>query len=142
MFGCLVLSGLKYKRTFVHKYVCSVLPVYPVTVGGMTGFHTNRSWWRTVGLGVLLAAWALFLVVPDAWAAGNDVGRNLGDLLKRYAGEVYGGLAGISSLFFLWHRRYSELATFLLAAIVVAWMVFAPSTIGDAAKAIAQQIFG
>jgi hypothetical protein len=108
----------------------------------MTGFHINKSRRRLVRFSVLLAAWGLLLAAPDALATGNDVGRNLGGLLKHYAGEVYGGLAGISSLFFLWHRRYVELATFLLAAIVVAWLVFAPATIGNAAKAIAQQIFG
>lgn len=108
----------------------------------MTAFHINMSLARVLSMAFLLAACVLVVMVPDAWAAGNDVGRNVGGLLKHYASEVYGGLVAAVSLVFLWNRRYTELAVFLGAAIVVAWMVFAPSTIGTAAKAIAQQIFG
>jgi hypothetical protein len=43
---------------------------------------------------------------------------------------------------FLLNRRYTELAVFLFAAIVVAWMVFAPSEIAKAAEGIGKQIFG
>jgi hypothetical protein len=89
-----------------------------------------------------LAAAAFVLFPADALAAGNDVGKNVGDLLKHYAGEVYGGVVAIISLVFLLNRRYSELAVFLFAAIVVAWMVFAPSQIGHAAEGIGHQIFG
>jgi hypothetical protein len=97
---------------------------------------------RVLRMALALVVCVLLAIVPDAWAAGNDVGRNVGDLLKHYAGEVYGGLVAAVSLVFLWNRRYTELSVFLFAAIVVAWMVFAPQTIGTAAKAIAQQIFG
>lgn len=80
---------------------------------------------------------------PDALAAtGSDVGQNVGNLLKHYAGEVYGGIVAAFSLVFLWNRRYVELATFLFAAVVVAWMVFAPDQIGKAAEAVGKQIFG
>jgi hypothetical protein len=75
-------------------------------------------------------------------ASGTNVGQNLGGLLRLYAGELYGGLVGVCSLVFLWNRRYVELATFLFAAIVVAWMVFAPDEIGKAAEALGKQIFG
>jgi hypothetical protein len=93
-------------------------------------------------LGVLTLALGLAgLFAPDALAAGNDIGKNVGDLLKHYAGEVYGGIVAAFSLVFLWNRRYIELATFLFAAIVVAWMVFAPEQIGSAAQAIGKQVF-
>ena len=93
----------------------------------------------TVGALVVL----LLAVSPSAaLAAGNDVGANVGGLLKHYAGEVYGGIVAAFSLVFLWNRRYSELAVFLCAAIVVAWMVFAPDQIGKAAESIGKQIFG
>jgi len=96
---------------------------------------------------VLLALVLLVLLAPDACAAaggssGNDIGKNLGGLFKHYAGELYGGLAAITSVVFLWNRRYTELATFVVAAIVVGFLVFAPGSIGAAAKALAQQIFG
>jgi hypothetical protein len=40
------------------------------------------------------------------------------------------------------NRRYSELMVFLLAAVVVAWMVFSPDEIASAARAIGQKILG
>jgi len=89
-----------------------------------------------------LAAWALALFPADALASGNDVGKNVGDLLKHYAGEVYGGIVAVISLMFLLNRRYTELAVFLFASIVVAWMVFAPGEIAKAAEAIGKQVFG
>jgi len=55
---------------------------------------------------------------------------------------LYGGIVAVISLVFLLNRRYTELAVFLFAAIVVAWMVFAPSEIATAAEAIGKQIFG
>ncbi len=77
-----------------------------------------------------------------AFASGNEVGSNVASLLKGYASELYGGIAAIASLVFLVNRRYTELATFLFAAIVVAWLVFAPDSIAHAAEGIAKQIFG
>ena len=83
------------------------------------------------------------VVAPDALAAtGSDVGQNVANLLKGYAGELYGGIVAALALVFLLNRRYTELATFLFAAMVVAWMVFAPDQIGKAAEAIGKQIFG
>jgi hypothetical protein len=103
-----------------------------------TGCFRATSRLFTVG-GVALL---LLAVCPSvALAAGNDVGANIGGLLKHYAGEMYGGIVAAFSLVFLWNRRYTELAVFLFAAIVVAWMVFAPDQIGKAAEAIGKQIF-
>jgi hypothetical protein len=90
----------------------------------------------------MLAVFGLVLFPTDALAAGNDVGANVGNLLKHYAGEVYGGVVAVISLMFLLNRRYTELAVFLFASIVVAWMVFAPSEIASAAEGIGKQIFG
>lgn len=86
---------------------------------------------------------AALMVFPGAaFASGNDVGRNVAKLLRGYATELYGGIVGAVSLMFLVNRRYTELAVFLFAAIVVAWMVFASSDIATAAEAIGKQIFG
>ncbi len=91
---------------------------------------------------VTVSRMLLLAGAPVALASGNDVGSNLASLLEQYAGELYGGIVAVFSLMFLINRRYTELGLFLLAAVVVAWMVFAPTDIGDAAKAIGQQIFG
>jgi hypothetical protein len=97
---------------------------------------------RIALLGSLVATCWLALSTPDVWAAGNNVGKNVGSLLKGYAVDLYGGVVAVFSLVFLCNRRYVELATFLFAAVVVAWMVFAPDQIGKAAEAIGRQIFG
>ncbi len=88
------------------------------------------------------------LVVPVLmWPAsalaetGNDVGANLSKLLRHYAGELYGGVIAIVGLMFLLNRRYGELATFLLASVVVAWLVFSPDQVAHAARSIGDQLF-
>jgi O-antigen/teichoic acid export membrane protein len=96
--------------------------------------------WLVVLLILALAALCLWLV-PDALAqSGNDVGRNLGGLLKRYAGQVYGGVIAIVSLLFLLNRRYTELALFVLAAVLVAWLVFSPDQVARTARGIGEQV--
>lgn len=89
-----------------------------------------------------LAICALMLFPAAAFASGNNVGQNVANLLKSYATELYGGVVGIVSLIFLVNRRFNELVVFLFAAIVVAWMVFAPSDLAKAGEAIAKQLFG
>jgi uncharacterized membrane protein YccC len=89
---------------------------------------------------VVVAVLCLWLV-PDALAqSGNDVGRNLGGLLKRYAGQIYGGVIAIISLLFLLNRRYTELALFVLAAVLVAWLVFSPDQVARTARGIGDQV--
>jgi Cu/Ag efflux pump CusA len=92
----------------------------------------------TVVLTVALVA-ALALA-PVALATGNDVGHNVGALLRRYAGEVYGGLIAAVGLTFLMNRRLNELAIFFVAAVMVGWLVFSPDQVANAARAIAGQV--
>lgn len=96
---------------------------------------------------VCLAVSVLVLFPVDAFASGNNtsgnnIGQNVANLLRGYASDMYGGVVAVISLVFLLNRRYTELAVFLFAAIVVAWMVFAPSDIAKAAEGIGKQIFG
>jgi hypothetical protein len=98
-----------------------------------------------LGLGLLgVAAMGLGLVAlalpPEALAAGNDVGRNLGSVLRRYAGEVYGGILAVVGLVFLLNRRFTELAVYFLAAVLVGWLVFSADQVADAARAIGNQV--
>jgi len=98
----------------------------------------KRLWRRATWTACLL----LTVFPADAFAAGNNVGQNVANLLKGYAADLYGGVVAVISLVFLLNRRYTELAVFLFAAVVVAWMVFAPSEIAKAAEGIGRQIFG
>jgi hypothetical protein len=90
----------------------------------------------------LIALWVLLVLPATANAAGNNVGANVANLLKGYATELYSGVVGIVSLIFLVNRRFNELVVFLFVAIVVAWMVFAPSELAKAGEALAKQILG
>ena len=93
-------------------------------------------------LALMAAAAAELLFAAAAWAAsGNDVGENLSHVLRHFAGQLYAGVIAVVSLGFLINRRYAELATFLLAAVVVAWLVFSPDDVAHAARAIGNQIF-
>jgi hypothetical protein len=87
-----------------------------------------------------LAALALLLAPASALAAGNDVGHNLGSLLRGYAGELYAGIVAVVSLIFLLNRRFTDLAMFFVAAILVGWLVFAPDQVASAARAIARRV--
>lgn len=112
----------------------------PIRIGPPSREPTRR--FLVVALAVLILTGVLVLA-PDALAAtGNDVGGNLGGLLKRYAGEIYGGVVAIVALLFLVNRRYTELGLFLGAAMVVAWLVFSPDQVAHAARSIGQHIFG
>jgi hypothetical protein len=97
---------------------------------------------RRVAFALALLALAVgsLLLAPSALAAGNDVGHNLGSLLRRYAGEVYGGIVSVVGLVFLLNRRFTDLAMFFVAAIMVGWLVFSPDQVANAARAIGQQV--
>lgn len=97
---------------------------------------------RRLRIALLLAgaALALLLAPPEALAAGNDVGRNIGSTLRHYAAQIYGGVIAIVGLVFLINRRFTDLAMFLLAAILVGWLVFSPDQVADAARAIGNRI--
>jgi hypothetical protein len=90
---------------------------------------------------VLATAAVLLALAPEALAqSGNDVGENLGDLLRGYAAQIYGGVIAIVSLIFLINRRYTDLGLFFLAAVLVAWLVFSPDQVARTAREIGDQV--
>jgi hypothetical protein len=94
-----------------------------------------------IALALGVAACALLLAPAAALAAsGNDVGHNIGQTLRHYAGEVYGGIISIVGLVFLLNRKFTDLAVFFVAAVLVGWLVFSPDQVADAARAIGQRI--
>ncbi len=97
---------------------------------------------RRLRLTLILAAAGLVLLVEPAaaLAAGNDVGRNIGQLLRHYASQIYGGVIAIVGLVFLLNRKFTDLAVFFVAAVLVGWLVFSPDQVADAARAIGQRV--
>lgn len=97
---------------------------------------------RRARLALLLAGVAVALLVEPAaaLAAGNDVGRNIGQLLRHYASQIYGGIIAIVGLVFLLNRKFTDLAVFFVAAVLVGWLVFSPDQVADAARAIGQRV--
>lgn len=88
----------------------------------------------------IAAASALLAAPATALAAGNDVAHNLASLLRGYAGEIYTGIVAVVGLLFLFNRRFSDLAMFFCAAILVGWLVFAPDQVAQLARAIGQRV--
>ena len=99
---------------------------------------------RRVGVALLLLAVAagVLLLAPAAAlaAGGNDVGHNIGSTLRHYAGEIYGGILAIVGLVFLLNRKFTDLAVFFVAAVLVGWLVFSPDSVAELARAIGQRI--
>jgi len=97
---------------------------------------------RRLRLALLLVGVALALLAEPAvaLAAGNDVGHNIGQLLRHYASQIYGGVLAIVGLVFLLNRKFTDLAVFFVAAILVGWLVFSPDQVADAARAIGQRV--
>ena len=91
-------------------------------------------------LALVAALATALLLAPAALAAGNDVGHNLGSLLRKYASEIYGGIVAVVGLVFLLNRRLQELALFFVAAVLVGWLVFSPDQVANAARLIGRQI--
>lgn len=90
---------------------------------------------------VVLAASVLLIAPAAALAAGgNDIGHNIGSTLRHYAGEVYGGIIAIVGLVFLLNRKFTDLAVFFCAAVLVGWLVFSPDQVAEMARAIGQRI--
>jgi hypothetical protein len=92
----------------------------------------------------VLGVAVLLLFVPDAALAqggGNDVGKNFGDLLQKYATQIYLGIVAIVSLIFLINRAYSQLGIFVIAAVVVGMLVVSPDSFQALAKDTANALF-
>ena len=90
------------------------------------------------------ATWLLLTVAGPALAAGDgeQVGKNLGDLLGSWSKSLYGGIAGLVALVFLMNRRFADLAVFMVAAVLVGGFVMAPGEIASTVRDIWHTISG
>ena len=92
-----------------------------------------------------IAAMSVFLVLAaPALAAGDgeQVGKNLGNLLGGWSKSLYGGIAGLVALVFLLNRRFADLAIFMVAAVLVGGFVMAPGDIASTVRDIWHTIAG
>src|SRR4051794_36545903 len=77
-------------------------------------------------LSVLLSLW----VAPVALAAdGEQGGKNVGHLLGNWAHSLFVGVAGLVAVVLLISRKHTELAAFVVMAIVVGGFVMAPGDV-------------
>src|SRR4051795_11484694 len=93
--------------------------------------------------GSATAVWAWVLVAP-AYAAGDGerVGENVGHLLGGWARSLYVGIAAVVALVFLLNRKFSDLAVFMCAALMVGGFVMAPNDIAGVVRDIWQTVTG
>jgi hypothetical protein len=101
---------------------------------------------RAALIAVLLGIGALLLIAPDALAqqagGGEDVGKNLGDLLQDWGTQIYLGIVATVSIVFLINRAYSQLGLFIVAAVVVGMFVVSPESFKNFAGDTAKTLFG
>ena len=92
---------------------------------------------------------ALVAITPAAWLTvaptalaqqGERVGENIGELLGGWAASLFVGLVAIVSLVFLANRRYSELAVFLVVAVVVGAFALVPDAAAQTIRGIVRAI--
>src|SRR4051795_9356458 len=105
-----------------------------------------RSWrkWVLLAMAWVALVWFALMVVTPALAAGpgEQVGKNVGELLGGWARSLYVGIAAIVALLFLLNRRFADLAVFILAALLVGGFVLAPAEIAATVQSIWQTITG
>jgi hypothetical protein len=75
-------------------------------------------------------------------ATGEQVGQNIGHLLGGWAKSLYVGVTAVMALMFLLNRRFSELALFMAAAVLVGGFVMAPTEIAGVIRGIWTTVAG
>lgn len=86
------------------------------------------------------------LIVPSmalAQESGVDnVGENLGDTLRGFAEPVLFGVMAIVAMFFLIQRKYSELAIWVGASLLVGWLVLSPDVAAEKGREFVDSLLG
>jgi len=91
---------------------------------------------------VTVASWALLAPAALAQGDGEKVGENIGNLLGGWAKSLYVGIAAVVALLFLLNRRFTDLAVFMVAAVLVGGFVMAPNDVASTVRDIWQTITG
>jgi hypothetical protein len=90
-----------------------------------------------------LLVFTAMLVTTFGWVAaasaagdGEKVGQNVGHLLGGWARSLYVGIVAIVALGFLINRKFTDLAVFVLAALLVGGFVLAPGEVASTIRGI------
>ena len=100
---------------------------------------------KTLLSSATLTTLVVALVLPTlavAAGGGSNPGQGLSNWLSSTATELYAGVVAIMAVVLLLKREIKALAVFVFAALLVGWLVFDPSSVGNSGKSIATKIFG
>jgi hypothetical protein len=86
--------------------------------------------------GSVTALWAWLLAAPAYAGDGERVGENISHLLGTWAKSLYIGIAAIVAIMFLMNRKFTDLAVFMLGAVLVGGFVLAPNDIANTVQDI------
>jgi hypothetical protein len=90
--------------------------------------------------GTVTALWACLLAAPAYAGDGERVGENISHMLGTWAKSLYIGVAAIVAILFLMNRKFTDLAIFMLAAVLVGGFVLAPNEIANTIRDIWQTV--
>jgi hypothetical protein len=93
---------------------------------------------RKLLYGTATAAWVLLLTSPAFAGDGERVGENISHMLGTWAKSLYIGVAAIVAIMFLVTRKFTDLAVFMVAAVLVGGFVLAPNDIANTVHSIWQ----
>ena len=91
---------------------------------------------RKVLYGTVTTLWAWLLAAPAYAGNGERVGENISHLLGTWAKSLYIGVAAIVAIMFLMNRKFTDLAVFMLGAVLVGGFVLAPQDIANTVQDI------
>jgi hypothetical protein len=75
-----------------------------------------------------------------AAASAKDVGKNLGDLLKTWATEIFGGICAIMACVYVGQRQVGPAVVFFGLALVLGMFVFASGGVSHLVEGLAKEI--
>jgi pilus assembly protein TadC len=81
--------------------------------------------------GIATTLWVWLLAAPAYAGDGERVGENISHMLGAWAKSLYVGVAAIVAILFLMNRKFTDLAIFMLAAILVGGFVLAPNDLAN-----------
>jgi hypothetical protein len=95
---------------------------------------------RKLLYGIPTALLTLVLTAPAYAGDGERVGENISRMLGTWAKSLYIGVAAIVAILFLMNRKFTDLAVFMLAAVLVGGFVLAPHEIANTVQDIWQTV--